>query len=105
MAILLLLFATGAAAQEVLTVPVHLPEAVDLAIKCRPELRLALEKQDIARSKVREARGNFLPTLDLRGTSDYIENYDTFTGIDISAQIAGQNVLVNVQKEVPAYEH
>ena len=104
MAIFLLLFKTGAAAQEVLTVPVHLSQAVDLAIECRPELRLALEKQNIAQSKVREARGNFLPTLDLRGTSDYIENYDTFTGIDISAQIAGQNVLVNVQKEVPAYE-
>jgi outer membrane protein TolC len=100
----LLWTAAGAAAQEGPAVPLHLAEATALALNERPELRLEIEKQAIARSKVREARGSFWPTLDLSGSSDYIRNYDTFTGIDISAQIAGQDVTVNIQKEVPAYE-
>ena len=99
-----LIWSGGAVAQERLAVPVHLAEATALAINERPELRLESERQDIARSKVREARGNFYPSLDLSGSSDYIKNYDTFTGINISARIAGQDVAVNIQKEVPAYE-
>ena len=100
----LLWAAAGAAAQEQTAVPVHLAQATALAVDGRPELRLEIERQNIARSKVREARGNFYPSLDLSGSSDYIKNYDTFTGINISARIAGQDVAVNIQKEVPAYE-
>jgi outer membrane protein TolC len=107
-ALLLVVFtlplATATAAQEGFVVPVHLAEAVDLALRQRPEQQRVMEKENIARSKVREARGNFLPTLDLSTASDYIKNFDTFTGIDISAQIAGQQVSVNIEKEVPAYE-
>jgi adhesin transport system outer membrane protein len=102
--ILLLLSATGAARETGNSVPVRLAEAVSLAIKSRPEPRIELEKENIARSKVKEARGNFFPTLDFLASSHFVENFDTFTGIDISAQIADQNVLVNVTKEVPAYQ-
>jgi outer membrane protein len=104
MAGLVLLFSSGAAAQEGFVVPVHLDEAVGLALSKRPEQHRVMEKGEIARSKVQEARGNFLPTLDLSASSDYINNFDTFTGIDITAQIAGEEVAVNIQKEVPAYE-
>jgi outer membrane protein len=103
-----LLFPVGAAAAPVsgrssVNVPVHLDEATGMAVRNRPELRMELEKQEIARSKVKEARGNFLPTLDLSGSSYYIRNFDTFTGIDIQAQILGQNVSVNMENDVPSY--
>jgi outer membrane protein len=104
MAVAMLLFSSGAAAQEIFVVPVHLDEAVGLALSKRPEQHQVMEKGNIAQSKVREARGNFFPTLDLSASSDYIKNFDTFTGIDIAAQIAGEEVAVNIQKEVPAYE-
>jgi outer membrane protein, multidrug efflux system len=103
-AVIMLLVSSRAAAQEDFIVPVHLSDAVDLALRERPEQRQAMEKENMALSKVNEARGNFLPTLDLSASSDYIKNFDTFTGIDISAEIAGQEVLVNIEKEVPAYE-
>ncbi len=104
LSIFTLMSSTTAAAQEGPVVPVRLDEAVDLALKKRPEHRQETEKENIARSKVEEAKGYFLPTLDLSASSDYIRNFDTFTGIDISARIAGQDVLVNIEKDVPAYE-
>ncbi len=85
-------------------VPVRLSDAVALAMKQRPELRLAFEKEHLAEAKIAEARGAFLPTLDFVGSNYYIKNFDTYTGIDISAQVAGQNIGVNVEKEVPAYQ-
>ena len=94
----------GASGETSIAVPVHLADAADMAVKSRPELRMELEREDIARSKVKEARGNFLPTLDLLASSYYVRNFDTFTGIDISAQIAGQNVSVNIEKDVPRYQ-
>lgn len=102
--IVLFLSTTNAAALEEPAVPVHLAQAVELAIKGRPESNLALEKENIAQSSTKEARGNFMPTLDASGASAFIESFDTFSGIDISAQVAGQDIHVNMQKEVPAYE-
>ncbi len=98
-----LLWATIATGEQRQTLPLHLSDATAMAMKLRPELRLENEKQHQARSRVKETRGNFLPALDLTGSSSYIKNYDSFTGIDISARIAGQDVVVNVEKEVPPY--
>jgi len=84
-------------------VPLTLDEAVHLALQARPEMRIEKEKVKIARSKVKENRGNFLPSLDLNGSSTYTKNFDTFTGINISARIANQDVSVNITKEVPKY--
>lgn len=92
------------AAEAKYTVPLSLADAIQLAVRSRPEMRIENEKVKIARSKVRENKGNFLPSLDLNGSSAYIKNYDTFTGINISARVADQDVLVNVKKEVPKYE-
>ncbi len=96
--------ANSFAAQQVRDIPLDLASATHLAMGLRPELRLEEEKRRIAQSKVREAKGNFLPTLDLSGSSSYIKNYDTFTGIQVSAQIAGQDVTADVEKDVEPYE-
>lgn len=90
--------------EEKQRIPLALTEATDLATKLRPELGIEEMKEKIAKSKVKETKGNFLPTFDLTGSSYYIHNYDSFTGINISARIADQNVSVNMQKEVPPYE-
>jgi outer membrane protein len=90
--------------EEKQSIPLVLTDAIDLATKLRPELSIEETQEKIAQSKVKETRGNFLPTLDLTGSSYYINNYDSFTGINISARIADQNVSVNMQKEVLPYE-
>jgi outer membrane protein TolC len=95
--------ATSVSMHPSVDVPVHLEDATGVAVRNRPELRMELEREEIARSKVKESRGNFLPTLDLLGSSYYTRNFDTFTGINIQAQIAGQNISVNIEKVVPTY--
>jgi outer membrane protein TolC len=102
--IMLLVSAAEAAGALRTHIPVSLVEATDLAIKERPEFQLELEKGKIARSKVREAKGSFLPTLDFQASSYYINNYDTFAGVEIMARIYNQNVHVNVTKDVPPYQ-
>ena len=102
--LLVLVSAGGAAGETPSSVPVRLAEATDLAMERRPELRMEIENEHIARSKVKEARGNFLPTLDLLVSSYYVENFDTFTGIEISARVANENVSAVFVKDVPPYQ-
>jgi outer membrane protein, adhesin transport system len=85
-------------------VPVNLAEAVEMAIKARPELRAASEKTVLARIKVDEAKGAFFPTLDITGSNYYIHSYDTFTGIDVSTKIYGLDLGVRLEKEVPPWQ-
>lgn len=97
--------ATGATVEDAqASVPVGLAEATEMAIKGRPDLSLEIEKERQARSRVKQARGNFMPTLDLFASSFYVKNNDTFTGIDITARIADQNVSVTIDKDVPSYQ-
>jgi len=99
------LSASGATAEETPpSVPVRLVEAIDMAMKRRPDLPIENERKKCAQSKVREARGNFLPTLDLLASSYYMENYDTFTGIDLSTRIANQDIFARIDKNVPPYQ-
>lgn len=97
--------ATTAQAEDGLpTVPLSLAAATEMAIKARPELSLEIEKTKLAFSRVQQARGNFLPTLDFLASSSYIKSYDKFTGLDISARIEGQDISVTLDKNVPAYQ-
>ena len=106
-ATIMVLVSTGratAAADGLPAVPLSLIEATDMAIKARPDLFLEIEKTKLAVSRVKQARGNFLPTLDFLATNSYVKSYDSFTGIDISARIAGQNISVTIDKNVPSYQ-
>ena len=94
---------TAAPADNLPAVPLSLTEASEMAIKARPELILEIEKAKQAQSKVQQARGNFLPTLDFLASNSFVENYDSFTGIDISARSAGQEIPVTIKNDVPAY--
>ncbi len=96
--------ATAAPEDGLPAVPLSLTAATELAIKARPELSLEIEKAKLALSKVQQARGNFLPTLDFLASNSYVKSYDNFTGIDISARIAGQDISVTIDKNVPSYQ-
>jgi outer membrane protein TolC len=85
-------------------IPVALSEAIAMAIKGRPDFSIEIEKERLAQSRVKQARGNFLPTLDYLASSSYVKNYDSFTGMDISAKIIDQDISVTVNKDVPSYQ-
>jgi len=72
-ATIMVLVSTGratAAADGLPAVPLSLIEATDMAIKARPDLFLEIEKTKLAVSRVKQARGNFLPTLDFLATNE-----------------------------------
>ncbi|MFH0785496.1 MAG: TolC family protein [Pseudomonadota bacterium] len=97
--------ATGGTVEDLQeSVPLSLAEAMEMSIKARPELSLEIEKEGIALSKVQQVQGNFLPTLDFLASNSYVKNYDTFTGIDISARVADQNISVTIDKNSPPYQ-
>ncbi len=107
-AILVILFAdgaTGGALEDLQNcLPVSLAEAIDMSIKARPDLPLEREKENLALSKVKQAQGNFLPTLDFLASNSYVKNYDTFTEIDISARVADQDISVTIDKNIPHFQ-
>lgn len=86
------------------SVPLRLSEAVNAAICNNLELRMELEREGAARSKVRESRGSFLPTVDLTASTYYLLNFDKFAGVDITARINGNDVSVRVEKDVPPFQ-
>ncbi len=103
--LILMILAVPIKAAEVRpAIPTSLSEAMRMAVLKRPELRMELAQEAMARSRIKEARGNFLPTLDLTASHYYLDNFDDFTGIKITSQIAGQNVLVDIEKELPQYQ-
>lgn len=102
--IVLLSAGSNAAAQDQPLIPVRLADATQLAMNKRPEIKVENEKKCIAESKVQERKGNFLPTIDLYGTNNYIDNYDQFSGTHISGWMGNEIITVDVRNEVPAYQ-
>lgn len=96
--------ATAAPAESLPAIPLSLTAATEMAIKARPDLTLESEKARLALSKVQQARGNFLPTLDFLASNSYVKSYDGFTGIDISARVEGRDITVTIDKNVPPYQ-
>ena len=84
-------------------VPLDLASATGLALERRGEMDLAREKERLALSVLKEAEGNFLPTLDLTGSSSYTRNFDRFSGVEVSADIGGQDISARVENTVPSY--
>ena len=95
---------TAAAEDSLPNVPLSLIAATEMAIKARPALSLESERAKLALSRVKQARGNFLPTLDFLASNSYVKSYDDFTGIDISARFTDQDISVTIDKNVPSYQ-
>lgn len=79
-------------------------DAIALALANRAEL--AIEQANVRRSSasVGEAKGAFLPTVELYSAFDHVKTYDTFPGIALTAQYGGQTIPINVKAVTPAYQ-
>ncbi|HEX5337236.1 MAG TPA: TolC family protein, partial [Gallionella sp.] len=55
-------------------------------------------------ARLEEARGAFLPSINVFGTTQQTKAYDDFSGIGITAQYAGVAIPVTVLKSTPKYQ-
>ncbi|MHB8473137.1 MAG: TolC family protein [Gammaproteobacteria bacterium] len=97
------LFSTAAAATDQ-AIPLTLVDAVNTALSRRPELMISKARLAGAGAKVSEMRGAFLPSLDLYSDVRKTTNYDSFSGVNISAIIFGQPVNATVTNTIPVYQ-
>ncbi len=85
-------------------IPLSLNEAIRQALDHRLDVRMEETNLQIAQTKINEARGIFLPTLDLVTDTQRVKNYDLFSSVDISATVLGQPLSVSVTNNVPQYQ-
>lgn len=97
------LLSTAAAAADQ-AIPLTLVDAVNTALSKRPELMITKAQLAGAGAKVSEMRGAFLPSLDLYSDVRKTTNYDSFSGVNISATIFGQPVNATVTNTIPVYQ-
>lgn len=97
------LFVTAAIAAEQ-AAPLTLVDAVNVALNRRQELMITKAQLAGAGAKVSEMRGAFLPALDLYSDVRKTTNYDSFSGVNISATILDQPVDVTVTNTIPVYQ-
>jgi outer membrane protein len=100
--VLLLTLASGIAFAAQNSPPFE--SAVLQALARYPDLAIERNKVLFEKARVNEARGAFLPTLHLFGTSEQTTNYNGYSGVAITAQYGGVLIPVTVQKEIPRYQ-
>lgn len=84
--------------------PVTLKAAIDMAINNRPEVKIGKEQIRLEESRYREREGLFLPTADLSAFTQYLRNYDDYTGLDIISQLDGHEVAATIERTVPTFQ-
>lgn len=97
-----LMFAGGVAAAAEMRTPFE--SAIQRALESHPELGIERNRVLFEKARVDEARGAFLPSLHLFGTSQQTTNYNGFSGVAITAQYGGVPIPITVQKDIPRYQ-
>ena len=78
--------------------------AIQRALANRPELGMERSRAEAAKARVDEARGLFLPSLNVFGTDQHVIAYDNFSGVTANAQIGAANYSILVNKITPQYQ-
>jgi outer membrane protein TolC len=86
------------------SIPLSIDEAVIRALSGREEMSEVTAQIAGAKAKVAEAKGAFLPTIKLYTDTMRIDNYDTFSGINVSGEVAGQFLSATITRTVPTYQ-
>lgn len=84
-------------------IPVTLAEAIRAGLASRIQLNIASAEVSKAQGALAEARAGYWPELGLEANTAKTESDDDFTGIQASASVAGNPVVVNVTRTVPAF--
>lgn len=84
-------------------IPVTLAEAVRAGLASRIQMDIANAEISKAQGALAEARSGYWPELGLEANTAKTESEDDFTGIQASANVAGNPVVVNVTRTVPAF--
>lgn len=92
------------AAAETAEVPATLREAVDYALTRHLDVQREDRRVRHAKAQVGETRAAFWPSIDLVGHAQRIDNYDTFSGVNLQATVNDQPVDVSIRRDVPKYE-
>lgn len=97
-----LVLSTSVCADE--DVPVRLDPALNYALANRLELKQETLAVAGAEAGIREQQGLFLPTLDAKAGLYRQQTNDHFTGIEISGEVNGAPVSVQVDRTLPRYQ-
>ncbi|MFA6921870.1 MAG: TolC family protein [Gallionella sp.] len=97
-----LLFAGGVAAAAEMRTPFE--SAIQRALESHPDLGIERNRVLFEKARVDEARGAFMPSLNVFGTNQQTKAYDDFSGVGITAQYAGVAIPVTVLKNTPRYQ-
>lgn len=84
--------------------PLAFQDAIRLALANR--LEGAIERTNIqsAEAHIEEAKGAYLPSLDVFSTLQRVKAYDDFSGVAVTATYAGVDIPVEVKKVTPGYQ-
>ena len=95
-------------AEERSTIPQSLPaqlnEAINVALGNRVEIALAAQEKVTAASKVNVAKGYFLPSISLTGSSKYINYIDTYTSTEANVPLGEHWYHVTMQNNPPSFQ-
>lgn len=86
-------------------VPDTLKAAIETAIRNRPETGIGIEQIKLEDAKYREKKGAFLPTADLFASTQYLANYDDYTGLSIFSHIDGHEVAATIERTAPTFQN
>lgn len=101
LALMALLTATSAAADEV---PVTARAAVERALAQRAEMRSEDVHIAAAAARVAVAEGAYWPTLAAYADMQHARNYDTYSGVEVSADLAGAPLFIAVERVLVPYQ-
>jgi len=90
-------------AHSAIDIPLNLDAALRTAFRNRPELKQATVRINKARAGIDEAKGRFLPSVDLAVKLKRNHIYDEFTGIDVEAEFQGHLIPVSITPVSPDY--
>lgn len=86
------------------TLPLTLDAALGYAFEHREEVRSKRKQHELARLRVDEKRGAFLPRLNLASTLQRSKTYDNFSGFTIEGEINQVPIQVAIERDIPRYQ-
>lgn len=99
-----LILARGVAGAAENSPPSLFESAIQRALESHPDLGIERNKVLLEKARVDEARGAFLPSINVFGTNQQTTNYNGFSGVAITAQYGGVAIPVIVLKDIPRYQ-